>query len=93
MDTSVSMVEEPCLAALAAATWKGHAAHTTTGADIAATAHCQPGNWSAGTIERVITGVANTAATINLFFRSLARSRVASPTCGDRAGSGLEVIG
>ncbi|MEY9214857.1 hypothetical protein ABH917_004303 [Thermobifida halotolerans] len=41
MDTSVSMVASPRRRFLAAATWKGSAPHTTTGAARVSDAHCQ----------------------------------------------------
>ena len=42
-DTSVSIVEVPCLAFFSAARWNGHAHHRATGAAQATSSHCQPG--------------------------------------------------
>src|SRR5699024_9504128 len=55
-ETSVSMVAVPSLRFFHAATWKGSAPQTTTGAASAKEAHCQWVNCSAGIIAIAMTG-------------------------------------
>src|SRR5690625_4384704 len=72
-DTSVSIVEAPCRAALTAERWKGQAPQVTTGSASAVTTHCQPGNCRAGTIESRTTGTVRTADTRSRRRRSACR--------------------
>ena len=72
METSVSMVEEPCRAALNAAVWNGHADQNVTG--VARTRATQPqcGNCRAGTMETRNSGMVRIAA-------PMSRGRITSP--------------
>ena len=66
-DTSVSIVEVPCLAFFSAARWNGHAHHRATGAVQATSSHCHPGNRSVGTrdsiSDRSVSGMKKISAT------------------------------
>ena len=73
-DTSVSMVDEPCRPARAAARWNGQADQVATGRASAATTHCQPSNCSGGTIESATTGTVSTDATTSRRRRSAPRA-------------------
>ena len=68
-DTSVSIVDVPCLAFFSAARWNGHAHHSATGAAQATSSHCQPGNRSDGISDsisdRSVSGTKKTSATIS----------------------------
>ena len=53
-----------CLAFAQAAAWNGQAPQITTGVASANATHCQPSNWSGGTIDRSSTGSESAALTI-----------------------------
>ena len=81
-ETRVSMVEAPWRAARKAALWKGQAPHVTTGRASAATTHCQPVNWVAGTMDRTMTGTDRTRLTMRRRRRSAARTTCDAPMRG-----------
>ncbi|BAS15282.1 hypothetical protein AHiyo8_35850 [Arthrobacter sp. Hiyo8] len=60
------MVEAKWRALMAAARWKGQAAHVTTGSASAAATQPQCGNCKAGIIEMAKTGTVSMAAAISL---------------------------
>ena len=76
IETSVSMVEDPCRAARNAARWNGSAAQVATGSARTATTHCHPVNCSGRTIESSTTGTASAPATRSRRSRSSPRSGV-----------------
>ena len=63
------MEEVPCRAFFSAARWNGHAAHRATGAAQATSVHCQPGNRTDGTSDKVsdrsVSGTKKMRATIS----------------------------
>ena len=63
------MEEVPCRAFFSAARWNGHAAHSATGAAQATSVHCQPGNRTDGTSDKVsdrsVSGTKKMRATIS----------------------------
>src|SRR3954471_3436430 len=82
-ETSVSMVEVPCLRLTQAARWKGQAPQTTTGAARVRESHCQYVNCQAGTIARAMTGTVRTAETNNRWRSDrVGSSAVSSPLSG-----------
>jgi hypothetical protein len=62
MEMRVSMVAAPWRRLVRAARWNGQPQYTTTGEARVRASHCQPRNWSAGTIDMAITGTASTSA-------------------------------
>ncbi len=86
-DTRVSMVAAPCLRLAQAARWKGSPAYATTGQVSAKASHCQPLNWSAGTIESSTTGTVST-----MLVSSRARSGSGSGSGSGAGGGGSSAV-
>src|SRR5215207_4986879 len=63
IETSVSIVVEPCRRFVQAALWNGQAAQVTTGAARVRDAHCQKSNCRTGNMPRAITGIVSTMLT------------------------------
>ncbi len=80
-EISVSIVAAPWRRFVQAATWNGHAAHTTTGEIIASDSHWKLSNCSAGIIASSSGGTDSSAAMI-----SRRRSGAVSSGSGSAAG-------
>ncbi len=61
IETSVSMFAARWRRLIAATRWNGQPPQTTTGAARVSVSHCQLSNWSAGIIDRAMTGAARTS--------------------------------
>ena len=87
-ETSVSIVEVPCLRLTQAARWNGQAPQTTTGAARVRESHCQYVNCRAGTIARAMTGTVRTAEMTNRRRSDRVGSSAASSPLSGAAWSG-----
>ena len=90
------MVVAPWRRLIAAARWKGQAAHTTTGEVSVRTSHCQFVNCSAGTIDSTITGIVRSAAPIRRWRRERSSgssdSSASSPSERSFGGAGRAAV-
>ena len=83
------MVKAPWRRAPKAALWKGQAPQVATGRAMAATSHCQPGSWRAGTMEIAMTGMDRIRLTMRRPRRSAARVACEAPMRVALAGAAV----